>query len=55
MFHVADYSTTRELQGPRHNKLPRATIEGPVAFAIESKPTAATVVDLVSPAGLAPG
>ena len=34
---------------------PRATVVGAVAFAIERKPKAATVVDSVSPTEAAPG
>ena len=55
-FHVAGwYSTTRELQGQRHKMILRATVVGAVAFAIARKPTAATVVDSVSPTKATPG
>lgn len=56
MFNVAGrYSTTRELQGQRHNMLPRATYVGAVAFAIERKRAAATAVEYGSPTEAAPG
>ena len=56
VIHVAGwYSTTHELQGQQHKMLLRAVVVGVVAFAIERKPTAATVVDSGSPTEAAPG